>query len=86
MGSSIILGIFWHFVGAASAACFYAPLKKVKNWSWETMWSIAGLFSWIILTMVNKLFFITRLLGLLWFIWFRHINSGLLIRRNVGSR
>jgi L-rhamnose-H+ transport protein len=49
MGSSIFLGIFWHFVGAASAACFYAPLKKVKNWSWETMWSIAGLFSWIIL-------------------------------------
>ncbi|WP_392558823.1 L-rhamnose/proton symporter RhaT [Orbus mooreae] len=49
MGSSIILGIFWHFVGAASAACFYAPMKKVKNWSWETMWSIAGIFSWIIL-------------------------------------
>lgn len=49
MGSSIFLGIIWHFVGAASAACFYAPLKKVRNWSWETMWSIAGLFSWIIL-------------------------------------
>lgn len=49
MSSSIILGIFWHFIGAASAACFYAPLKKVKNWSWETMWSIAGIFSWIIL-------------------------------------
>ncbi len=49
MGSSIVLGILWHFVGAASAACFYAPLKKVRNWSWETMWSLAGLFSWIIL-------------------------------------
>ncbi|MCX8649137.1 hypothetical protein J3U21_02160 [Gilliamella sp. B2776] len=49
MGSSIFLGIIWHFVGAASAASFYAPLKKVKNWSWETMWSIAGIFSWIIL-------------------------------------
>lgn len=49
MGSGIILGIFWHFVGAASAACFYAPLKKVKRWSWETMWSVAGIFSWIIL-------------------------------------
>lgn len=49
MGSAILIGIFWHFVGAASAACFYAPLKKVKNWSWETMWSVAGLFSWIIL-------------------------------------
>lgn len=49
MSSSIFLGIFWHFVGAASAACFYAPLKKVKKWSWETMWSLAGIFSWIIL-------------------------------------
>lgn len=49
MSSSIILGIVWHLVGAASAACFYAPLKKVKKWSWETMWSLAGLFSWLIL-------------------------------------
>lgn len=49
MGGSIILGILWHFVGAAAAACFYAPMKKVRNWSWETMWSIAGVFSWIIL-------------------------------------
>ncbi|MGP9419506.1 L-rhamnose/proton symporter RhaT [Ewingella sp. AOP8-B2-18] len=49
MSSSIILGIIWHLVGAASAACFYAPLKQVKKWSWETMWSMAGLFSWIVL-------------------------------------
>lgn len=49
MGSSILLGIFWHFVGATSAACFYAPFKKVKNWSWETMWAVAGMFSWILL-------------------------------------
>lgn len=49
MNSAILIGIFWHFVGAASAACFYAPLKKVKNWSWETMWSVAGIFSWIVL-------------------------------------
>ncbi|MDH2999701.1 rhamnose:proton symporter [Chelonobacter oris] len=49
MGSSIFLGIFWHFVGATSAACFYAPLKKVTKWSWETMWSVAGIFSWILL-------------------------------------
>ena len=49
MGSSIILGIFWHFVGAASAACFYAPFKQVRRWSWETMWSLGGFFSWIVL-------------------------------------
>jgi L-rhamnose-H+ transport protein len=36
-------------VGAASAASFYAPIQKVKNWSWETTWALAGFFSWILL-------------------------------------
>lgn len=49
MNDSIVLGIIWHLVGAASAACFYAPFKQVKNWSWETMWSIGGFVSWLVL-------------------------------------
>lgn len=49
MGSSVFLAIFWHAVGAGSAACFYAPLKQVRNWSWETMWCVAGFFSWFLL-------------------------------------
>ncbi|MEG2991523.1 MAG: L-rhamnose/proton symporter RhaT, partial [Citrobacter sp.] len=28
MGNAITMGIFWHLIGAASAACFYAPFKK----------------------------------------------------------
>jgi L-rhamnose-H+ transport protein len=36
-------------VGAASAASFYAPIEKVKRWSWETTWAVAGIFSWILL-------------------------------------
>ena len=43
------MGIGWHIIGAAMAASFYAPIGKVKNWSWETTWAIAGLFSWILL-------------------------------------
>jgi len=46
---SIIAGIGWHVVGAASAASFYAPIEKVRKWSWETTWTLAGLFSWILL-------------------------------------
>ena len=46
---STIAGIGWHMVGAASAASFYAPIEKVKKWSWETTWAVAGLFSWILL-------------------------------------
>jgi L-rhamnose-H+ transport protein len=47
--SGILSGIGWHMVGAASAASFYAPIEKVKRWSWETTWAVAGLFSWILL-------------------------------------
>jgi L-rhamnose-H+ transport protein len=36
-------------VGAASAASFYAPIEKVKRWSWETTWAVAGIFSWVLL-------------------------------------
>jgi L-rhamnose-H+ transport protein len=46
---AIIAGIGWHIVGAASAASFYAPIEKVKKWSWETTWAVAGFFSWILL-------------------------------------
>jgi L-rhamnose-H+ transport protein len=46
---TILAGIMWHMVGAASAASFYAPIAKVKKWSWETTWAVAGLFSWILL-------------------------------------
>lgn len=49
MNDAITMGILWHLVGASSAACFYAPFKKVKNWSWETMWSVGGIVSWLIL-------------------------------------
>ena len=49
MSQTILSGILWHLVGAASAACFYAPMKKVRHWSWETMWSVGGIMSWIVL-------------------------------------
>ncbi|MGB7170011.1 MAG: L-rhamnose/proton symporter RhaT [Acidobacteriaceae bacterium] len=52
---SILAGIGWHMVGAASAACFYAPIEKVKKWSWETTWAVAGLFSWILLPIAVSL-------------------------------
>jgi L-rhamnose-H+ transport protein len=49
MQMMILAGIGWHIVGAACAASFYAPIEKVKKWSWETTWAIAGFFSWILL-------------------------------------
>jgi len=49
MPAAILAGIGWHFVGAAFAASFYAPIEKVRKWSWETTWALMGFFSWILL-------------------------------------
>jgi L-rhamnose-H+ transport protein len=46
---TVVAGIGWHIVGASMAASFYAPIERVKKWSWETTWALAGLFSWILL-------------------------------------
>ncbi len=46
---AILVGMGWHLVGAFCAASFYAPIEKVRKWSWETTWAIAGFFSWILL-------------------------------------
>jgi L-rhamnose-H+ transport protein len=53
---SIVAGIGWHLLGASCAASFYAPIEKVKRWSWETTWAVAGLFSWILLPIGVSLF------------------------------
>jgi L-rhamnose-H+ transport protein len=49
MPTTILAGIGWHFVGAAFAASFYAPIEKVRKWSWETTWATMGFVSWILL-------------------------------------
>jgi L-rhamnose-H+ transport protein len=49
MPSAVLAGIGWHFVGAAFAASFYAPIEKVRKWSWEFTWVLMGVVSWILL-------------------------------------
>ncbi len=44
MSNAITMGIFWHLIGAASAACFYAPFKKVKNGHGKPCGQSVGLF------------------------------------------
>lgn len=43
-----IFGVIFHFIGGFASGSFYVPYKKVKGWSWESMWILGGLFSWII--------------------------------------
>ncbi|TYR38044.1 L-rhamnose/proton symporter RhaT [Sphingobacterium phlebotomi] len=43
-----LAGVLFHFIGGFASGSFYVPYKKVRNWSWESMWILGGLFSWII--------------------------------------
>src|SRR5690606_37214575 len=36
------------FIGGVASGSLYVPYKKVRDWSWEAMWILGGLFSWII--------------------------------------
>ena len=63
--TSVIAGIGWHIVGASMAASFYAPIERVKKWSWETTWALAGLFSWVLLPIgVSLVLFVLALRNL----------------------
>jgi L-rhamnose-H+ transport protein len=75
MTSAILGGIGWHMVGAAAAACFYAPIEKVKKWSWETTWAFAGIFSWILLPWLVSLILLPDFHG-----FYAGIPTGVLVR------
>jgi L-rhamnose-H+ transport protein len=72
---SIIAGIGWHMVGAAAAASFYAPIEKVKKWSWETTWAVAGIFSWVLLPIGVSLFLLPHFAA-----FYSGISSSVLVK------
>ncbi|VGO14012.1 L-rhamnose-proton symporter [Pontiella desulfatans] len=59
----VALGVFLHAVGGFAAGSFYLPLKKVREWSWESGWLVNGFFSWIIAPIVMALLTVPELFG-----------------------
>jgi L-rhamnose-H+ transport protein len=45
----VIFGIIYHFIGGFASGSFYIPYKRVRGWSWESLWIVGGLFSWLII-------------------------------------
>jgi L-rhamnose-H+ transport protein len=42
-------GVFLHSVGGFSAASFYIPFRRVREWAWESYWLIQGVAAWLIM-------------------------------------
>jgi len=61
----VIFGILYHAIGGFAAGSFYLPLKKVKDWSWESGWLVNGLFSWIIAPIIVAAITVPSLLSVI---------------------
>lgn len=60
-----ILGILLHAVGGFAAGSFYLPLKKVKEWAWESYWLVNGFVSWMLMPWIVATLTVPQLLSLL---------------------
>lgn len=48
-----LLGLFIIAIGSFGQSSSYVPIKKVKNWSWESFWLTQGFFAWIIFPLLG---------------------------------
>ena len=62
---NILLSILLISLGGAAGASFYVPIKRVRDWSWETYWIVQGIVSWIIGPWVMALCTVPNLLDVL---------------------
>ncbi len=64
----IILGLLIIAVGSFGQSSSYVPIRKVREWSWESFWLIQGVFAWIVWPLAGALLAVPAggsLLGLL---------------------
>lgn len=56
-----LLGVLWHFVGAALAANCYTPQKYIRRWSWEVFWLVQAAWCWLLWPILGAWFTIPHL-------------------------
>lgn len=53
-----VAGILLIALGSIGAASFYVPLRKVREWSWESYWLAQGVAAWLIAPWLFALIFV----------------------------
>jgi L-rhamnose-H+ transport protein len=49
MIDSPFTGVGLHAAGGVAHGSFYAPLKKVRAWAWESAWLVQGFAAWLLM-------------------------------------
>ena len=50
-----LIGLLIIAVGSFGQSSSYVPIKKVKEWSWESFWLTQGIFAWLIFPFIGAL-------------------------------
>lgn len=50
-----LIGLIIIAIGSMGQSSSYVPIKKVKNWSWESFWLVQGLFAWLLFPFLGAL-------------------------------
>ncbi|MDR1273945.1 MAG: L-rhamnose/proton symporter RhaT [Odoribacteraceae bacterium] len=51
----IFIGLLIIAVGSLGQSSSYVPIKKVKEWSWESFWLAQGIFAWLVFPLLGAL-------------------------------
>ena len=51
----IIIGLLIIAVGSMGQSSSYVPIRKVKNWAWESFWLMQGVFAWLVFPYLGAL-------------------------------
>ncbi len=50
-----LIGLLIIAVGSFGQSSSYVPIKKVKEWSWESFWLTQGIFAWLVFPLLGAL-------------------------------
>lgn len=51
---STLFGLLIITLGSFGQSSSYLPIKKVKDWSWESFWLIQGIFAWLVFPLLGS--------------------------------
>lgn len=51
----IIIGLLIIAIGSFCQSSSYVPIKRVKDWSWESFWLVQGVFAWVVFPLLGAL-------------------------------
>lgn len=52
---SVLIGLLIIAVGSFGQSSSYVPIRKVKDWSWESFWLVQGIFAWLVFPFLGAL-------------------------------